>query len=82
MYSSTHALNVSAQNRKDSEMYKAIITSRTGSATGYGKTDHDAVLDAAKAFSGVNTTKCALSVWLNSEIVYCSTLSKYFDDIS
>ena len=65
-------------------MYKAIITSRTGSATGYGKTDHDAVLDAAKAFPGVDTTKCALSVWYAydncDDLQYVSSLFKYLED--
>ncbi len=64
--------------------YKATITDPSGTWHGYGNTDHAAVMDAL--FPSVNKTQCALSVWkdyLNdSVLVYCSTLSKYFDDIS
>ena len=65
-------------------MYKAIITSRTGSATGYGDNDHAAVLDAAKAFPDANTTKLALSVWYVydncDDLQYVSSLFKYLEE--
>lgn len=62
--------------------YKAILTDASGTWYGYGNTDHAAVMDAATLYPGTNKTQCALSVWFSSELVYCSTLSKYFDDIS
>ena len=63
-------------------MYKAVIRDNTGTWYGYGKTDHAAVMDAATLYPDANKTNCALSVWLDSELVYCSTLSKYFDDVA
>jgi hypothetical protein len=65
-------------------MYKAIITNQTGSATGYGSNDYEAVVNATKTFPGVDTTKCRLSVWYQysngDDLQYVSNLFKYLEE--
>ena len=65
-------------------MYKAIITNQTGSATGYGSNDYEAVVNAIKASPVEDTTKCKLSVWYQyangDDLQYVSNLFKYLEE--
>lgn len=65
--------------------YRATLKDKTGTWHGYGNTDYAAVMDAFRLYPDTDKTQCALSVWQVYDndmlLVYCSKLSKYFDDM-
>jgi len=66
--------------------YTATLKDKTGVWHGSGDTDYAAVMNALKLYPDTDQTQCALSVWQVYDndviLIYCKTLSKYFDDIS
>tara|TARA_R110000868_G_scaffold120105_2_gene318909 strand:- start:216 stop:419 length:204 start_codon:yes stop_codon:yes gene_type:complete len=65
-------------------MYKAKITAKAQAAIGYGKDDHEAVMDAWQSLSGVSSTDCLLAVYYQyancDDLQYAANLFRYFDD--
>jgi hypothetical protein len=64
--------------------YRATLRDKAGTWYGYGKTDHAAVMDAVTLYPDTDKTQCALSIWQVYDndviLVWCSTLSWYFEE--
>jgi hypothetical protein len=64
--------------------YKATIRSKAQSATGYGDTDHAAVMSAWASLSGVSSTDCRVVVHYQyancDDEVYVQNLFQYFEE--